>query len=78
MGADHALQTIPSIDGNEFARHQLLEEDYDEEMSTLQPGIHPRVTNYEYAQTQEEKQIKNIVENMPEAQFVNTYMTLNQ
>ena len=40
-------------------------------------GIHQRVTNYEYAQTQEEKHLQQFMDNMPENQIVSSYVTLN-
>lgn len=72
------LQTMPSSEGHELARHHLLEEDYDEEMQNMNHnGIHQRVTNYEYAQTQEEKHLQQFMDNMPENQIVSSYVTLN-
>lgn len=69
---------MPSSEDNELGRHHLLEEDFDEEeVSNLHNGIHQRVTNYEYAQTQEEKQLQSYMSNMPEAQIVSSYVTLN-
>ena len=68
---------MPSSEDQELGRHHLLEEDFDEEASNLHLGIHQRVTNYEYAQTQEEKQLQHFMNNMPEAQIVDTFVTLN-
>jgi hypothetical protein len=68
--AGGALQTMPSSENE--PRH-LLEEDFDEEMMTNNlGGIQQRVTNYEYAQMEEEKHLKKFVnQNMPETQIIN-------
>lgn len=36
------------------------------------------MTNYEYAQVQEEKQLREFISNMPETQIINSYKTLNR
>ena len=74
------LQTLQSSQQNQITgdRPNLLTEDFDEEISNNYQAIMPRETNYQYAQMQEEKQIKNIMSNMPEAQLISSYRTLNQ
>jgi hypothetical protein len=69
------LQTMHSSQNDQ--RH-LLEEDLDEEMQSNFQVIPQRATDYEYAQTQEDKHLKSLMNSMPEAQIINSYKSLNQ
>lgn len=68
------IHTLASLDDEP---RNILDEDYDEEMNTFR-GIQQRATNYEYAQMQEEKQLREFMSNMPEAQIISGCRTLNQ